>query len=95
MTAVAAIYGALVGLVVGSFLNVVISRVPRHESIVRPRSRCPSCKAPIRPRDNIPLVSWLLLRGRCRACHRRIPLRYPAVELVTAIAFGVAAALIA
>jgi leader peptidase (prepilin peptidase)/N-methyltransferase len=54
------------GLLVGSFLNVVIWRVPRGESVVHPRSRCPSCDAPIRERDNVPLVSWLLLRGRCR-----------------------------
>jgi len=77
----------LLGLAFGSFLNVCISRLPRHESIVRPRSRCPKCGAAIRPFDNVPLLSWLLLRGRCRACRWRIPWRYPAVELATAALF--------
>jgi leader peptidase (prepilin peptidase)/N-methyltransferase len=71
----------LLGLLFGSFLNVCISRLPQHESIVHPRSRCPQCKAPIRWYDNIPLVSWLLLRGRCRDCKQAIPWRYPLVEL--------------
>jgi leader peptidase (prepilin peptidase)/N-methyltransferase len=78
--AAATLAGAL-GLVFGSFANVVIHRVPRRESIVRPASRCPSCGTPIPPRDNLPVVSWLLLRGRCRSCQAPIPLRYPAVEL--------------
>jgi leader peptidase (prepilin peptidase)/N-methyltransferase len=71
------------GLAIGSFLNVVIWRVPRSESIVRPGSRCPACRAPIPGRDNIPVLSWLALRGRCRACHEPISARYPAVELAT------------
>ncbi len=75
----------LVGLVVGSFLNVVIHRVPRRESVVRPGSRCPACGAPIRWRDNLPVLSWLLLGGRCRVCRAPIPVRYPAVELAAAI----------
>jgi leader peptidase (prepilin peptidase)/N-methyltransferase len=80
--------GAL-GLVIGSFLNVVIYRVPRGESIVRPRSHCPQCDQPIRPRDEIPVVSWLLLKGRCRDCGVRISPRYPSVELGTAALFVV------
>jgi leader peptidase (prepilin peptidase)/N-methyltransferase len=82
---------ALFGLVVGSFLNVVIHRVPRHESIVWPASHCPNCGEPIRPLDNVPLVSYLLLRGRCRNCKERISARYPAVEALTGLLFGAAA----
>ena len=81
----------LLGLAVGSFLNVVISRVPRKESVVRPRSHCPSCGQPIADRDNIPVVSWLLLRGRCRACKQPISIRYPLVELATAALFAAVA----
>ena len=69
------------GAAVGSFTNVVIARVPRGESILHPPSHCPSCGAPVRPRDNVPVVSWLVLRGRCRDCGCRIPVRYPLVEL--------------
>jgi leader peptidase (prepilin peptidase)/N-methyltransferase len=76
------------GLVVGSFLNVVIHRLPRGESIAFPASHCPSCQTPIRPADNIPLLSWLWLRGRCRACGTPISPRYPAVELVTGLVFA-------
>lgn len=76
---------AIVGLVVGSFLNVVIVRVPSHESIIRPPSKCPQCEAPIAPRDNIPVLSWLLLRGRCRSCQEPIPVGYPLVELTNAV----------
>jgi leader peptidase (prepilin peptidase)/N-methyltransferase len=79
------------GLLVGSFLNVVIWRVPRGESVVHPRSRCPSCDAPIRERDNVPLVSWLLLRGRCRDCGEPISARYPLVELTTGVLFALLA----
>ena len=79
------------GLLVGSFLNVVIWRVPRGESVVRPRSRCPACDAPIRERDNVPLVSWLLLRGRCRSCGEPISVRYPLVELGTGVLFAMLA----
>ncbi len=68
-------------LVFGSFLNVCISRLPEHRSIVRPRSHCPECQAPIRSRDNVPVLSWLLLRGRCRDCGRPISWRYPLIEL--------------
>jgi leader peptidase (prepilin peptidase)/N-methyltransferase len=75
------------GLVTGSFLNVVVHRLPRGESIVWPGSHCPACSRAIRPSENIPLVSYLLLRGRCRGCTARISLRYPALELLTAILF--------
>jgi leader peptidase (prepilin peptidase)/N-methyltransferase len=83
---------AVLGLLVGSFLNVVIARVPAGESVVRPRSRCPRCGVPIAARDNIPVVSWLLLRGRARCCGVPISPRYPLVELVTAGAFALVAA---
>ncbi|WP_426566854.1 prepilin peptidase [Angustibacter sp. McL0619] len=82
---------ALVGLAIGSFLNVVIWRVPRGESVVSPPSHCPQCDHAIRQRDNVPVLSWVLLRGRCRDCGHRISVRYPAVELATAILFGVVA----
>jgi leader peptidase (prepilin peptidase) / N-methyltransferase len=78
---------AVLGLLVGSFLNVVIHRVPRGLSLVRPGSACPACSHPIRAFDNVPVVSWLVLRGRCRDCHQPISTRYPAVELVTAALF--------
>ena len=77
------VLGAFVfGAVIGSFLNVCICRLPAGESIVHPRSRCPGCKTPIRSADNIPIISYLLLRGRCRSCGRAISARYPLVELL-------------
>jgi leader peptidase (prepilin peptidase)/N-methyltransferase len=79
---------AVLGLLVGSFLNVVIHRVPRKESIVRPRSRCPGCGTQIAERDNIPVLSWILLRGRCRHCGAPISPRYPLVEALTAGLFA-------
>jgi leader peptidase (prepilin peptidase)/N-methyltransferase len=79
---------AVAGLVAGSFFNVVIARLPRHESLVRPGSRCPQCGHPVRPYDNVPVVSWLILRGRCRDCGEPISARYPLVELVTAALFA-------
>ncbi len=78
----------VVGLAFGSFLNVCISRIPHDESVVSPRSHCPACSAPIRWYDNIPLVNWLALRGRCRDCAWHIPLRYPVVELLTGVLFA-------
>src|SRR4051794_639233 len=81
-------FAALFGAVLGSFLNVVAWRLPRGESIVHPRSRCPRCETEIVWYDNVPVVSWLLLRGRCRHCGERIPVRYPAVELLTAATFA-------
>ena len=83
---------AVLGLLVGSFLNVVVWRVPRGESVVRPASACPGCGSPVRPRDNVPVVSWSLLRGRCRDCGARVSARYPAVEAGTAVLFAVMAA---
>jgi leader peptidase (prepilin peptidase)/N-methyltransferase len=77
------VLAAAVGLILGSFANVLIYRLPRDESIVWPGSRCPSCKAPIRPLDNIPILSFLALRGRCRHCGVRISWRYPIVEGLT------------
>lgn len=77
----------VVGLMIGSFLNVVIHRVPAGLSIVHPPSRCPSCRATIAPWDNVPLLSWLWLRGRCRCCGTPIAVRYPAVELLTGLVF--------
>jgi len=88
MTALVVAICGVYGLVVGSFLNVVIWRVPRHESIVRPPSHCPSCDMPIANRDNVPVFSWLLLRGRCRNCGTRISFRYPFVELLTGALFA-------
>lgn len=82
------VVSGVLGLLVGSFLNVVIWRVPRGESVVRPRSRCPSCDAPIRERDNIPVLSWLLLRGRCRDCAAPISARYPLIEAATGLLFA-------
>jgi len=79
-----------VGAAVGSFLNVVIARLPAGESVVRPRSRCPGCRTPIAWYDNLPVLSWILLRGRCRKCRIRISFRYPLVEIL-----GGAAALVA
>jgi leader peptidase (prepilin peptidase)/N-methyltransferase len=72
------------GLVVGSFMTVAVHRLPKGDSVVRPRSRCPACGAEIGARDNIPVLSWLLLRGRCRSCGERISVVYPLVELATA-----------
>ncbi len=73
------------GAVFGSFLNVVAYRLPRHESLVAPGSHCTSCGAPVRPFDNVPVLSWLLLRGHCRRCGATISARYPIVELATAL----------
>jgi leader peptidase (prepilin peptidase)/N-methyltransferase len=75
------------GLIFGSFLNVCIRRLPRHESLVTPGSHCPRCQAPIRARDNIPVVSYLLLRGRCRSCGQPISPEYPLVELLSGLLF--------
>ena len=82
---------ALFGLLVGSFLNVVIHRVPLRQSVVSPRSSCPGCGTTLAERDNVPVLSWLLLRGRCRTCGMRISSRYPLVEVATAGLFAAAA----
>jgi leader peptidase (prepilin peptidase)/N-methyltransferase len=77
-------FAGVLGAVVGSFLNVVAYRLPRHESLVTPASRCPACGTPLKPSDNIPILSWLLLRGHCRSCAAPISPRYPLVEALTA-----------
>lgn len=82
---------AVLGLAIGSFLNVVVWRVPRGESVVSPPSACPRCETPIRPRDNIPVAGWVLLKGKCRDCDTRISARYPLVELGTGVLFAVTA----
>ena len=83
---------ALLGLAIGSFLNVVIHRVPRDESLVAPGSHCPECGNPVRARHNVPVLGWLMLRGRCADCGTRISARYPLVEAGTAILFAAVAA---
>lgn len=85
-------YAAVVGACVGSFLNVCIYRWPEGRSVIRPRSRCPACETPIAWHDNIPVLGWLILRGRCRKCGERISIQYPLIELATA-SLWVAAAL--
>jgi leader peptidase (prepilin peptidase)/N-methyltransferase len=86
---------ALLGLMIGSFLNVCISRLPAGESVVTPRSRCPSCGSEIAWYDNVPVLSYVLLAGRCRACRKGISARYPIIEAATAIAFVLQAAVVA
>jgi leader peptidase (prepilin peptidase)/N-methyltransferase len=83
----ASVFVFLFGLIIGSFLNVCILRIPGGKSIVTPASACPGCGAPIKPYDNIPVLSWLLLRGKCRACRKPISAMYPAVELLTGLLF--------
>jgi leader peptidase (prepilin peptidase) / N-methyltransferase len=90
-TAAIAAFGFIGGAVVGSFLSVVAHRVPRGESIAGPRSRCPGCGAQIAAYDNVPILSWLLLRGRCRHCGERISVRYPLIELATGLLFAATA----
>ena len=85
--AVAYVFVFALGAIIGSFLNVVIHRVPLEQSIVFPNSACPKCKSAIKGYDNIPILSWLILRGKCRGCGEPISARYPAVELLTAIVF--------
>lgn len=82
---------AVLGLVIGSFLNVVVYRVPRRLSVVRPASFCPACGTPIRSSDNVPVISWIALRAKCRHCGEPISARYPAVELGTGALFGAVA----
>jgi len=79
----------LLGGIVGSFLNVVIHRIPLGQSIIFPSSACPNCKSPVKAYDNIPILGWLILRGKCRACKNRISARYPVVELLTAFLFTI------
>jgi leader peptidase (prepilin peptidase)/N-methyltransferase len=93
-TVLLALVSGVFGLVIGSFLNVVIWRVPRGESIVSPPSACPKCSHQLRPYDNIPVISWLVLRGRCRDCGEAISARYPIIEALTAALFVVMAVLV-
>ena len=92
MDGVVVVFSAVLGLAIGSFLNVVIWRVPRKESVVRPPSHCPQCETPISPRDNIPVLSWLFLSGKCRHCKNPIPVRYPLVEAGCGVLFVAVAA---
>jgi leader peptidase (prepilin peptidase)/N-methyltransferase len=95
-TALVVVIAFVFGAIVGSFLNVVLWRVPRGESIVSPSSHCPACGTPLRPGELIPVVSWVALGGRCRTCRTSISVRYPLVELATGLLFAaVAAALVA
>lgn len=91
MFAFVVIVSTISGLVIGSFLNVVIYRVPAGMSIVAPGSACPACKTPVSPRDNIPVISWLILKGRCRTCQAPISVRYPIIEALTGLLFCVTA----
>jgi leader peptidase (prepilin peptidase)/N-methyltransferase len=88
MAAAAVVLAFVGGLIIGSFLNVVAYRLPRKESLARPSSRCPGCGTPIKPYDNVPVVSWLLLRGRCRHCATGISASYPVVELCTGLLYA-------
>ena len=83
----AAVFVALAGLIVGSFSNVCIYRIPRGESVVQPGSYCPKCRTPVRWFDNVPVLSYVLLRGRCRSCREPIPIRYPVIEVLGALLF--------
>jgi leader peptidase (prepilin peptidase)/N-methyltransferase len=85
---IALLPAALLGVMIGSFLNVVAHRLPRRESLISPGSHCPNCDHPVRPYDNLPVISWLLLRGRCRDCGEHISARYPLVEALTAVLFA-------
>jgi len=87
MEPIIAIFGVILGLCIGSFLNVCIYRLPIRQSIINPPSHCPQCKTAIKYYDNIPVLSYLLLIGKCRQCSAKIPLQYPLVELLTALGF--------
>jgi leader peptidase (prepilin peptidase)/N-methyltransferase len=90
-TTVQVVFVALFGVVIGSFVNVVAYRLPRRESLVRPRSRCPGCGVQIAAYDNVPVLSWIVLSGRCRRCHGRISPQYPIVEALTGTLFAAVA----
>lgn len=85
---VVAVAAGVLGLAIGSFLNVVIYRLPRHESLLFPASRCPKCDTAIKARHNLPVLGWLVLRGKCAACREPISPRYPLVEFATGLLFG-------
>jgi leader peptidase (prepilin peptidase) / N-methyltransferase len=84
---IACAFAGILGAIIGSFLNVIIHRVPREQSIVFPNSACPSCKTPLRAYDNIPILSFIILGGKCRNCRKPISIRYPIVEALTALLF--------
>jgi len=84
-------FAVFLGVIFGSFATAVAYRVPRHESIAEGRSKCPNCDAPIKAYDNIPVISYLILRGKCRSCRAAISIRYPLIEIVTGVLFGLAA----
>ena len=91
LTPLVVVLSGILGIVIGSFLNVVVHRVPAGRSVVAPASACPQCGHAIRRRDNVPVLSWLVLRGRCRDCGAPISVRYPAVELGTGLLFALVA----
>lgn len=91
LTPLVVVFSGILGIVIGSFLNVVVYRVPAGRSVVAPASACPQCGHAIRRRDNVPVLSWLVLRGRCRDCGAPISVRYPAVELGTGLLFALVA----
>jgi leader peptidase (prepilin peptidase)/N-methyltransferase len=95
LTAFVVVVAFVFGLVLGSFLNVVLWRVPRGESLVSPGSHCPACGTPLQARELVPVVSWLAQAGRCRTCGTRISARYPLVELGTGLVFAIVALLLA
>jgi leader peptidase (prepilin peptidase)/N-methyltransferase len=78
---------AVLGLIIGSFLNVVIYRIPRDQSIIKPPSHCPTCNTKLKWYDNIPILSYLLLKGKCRYCGAKISIKYPLIEILTALSF--------
>lgn len=94
MIALSAVFGVLLGLAVGSFLNVVIYRVPAGVSVVNPPSQCPRCGTTIRNRHNVPVLGWVVLRGRCYDCAEPISARYPLIEALTGVLFGVVVAVL-
>lgn len=94
MTTTAAVLAGVLGLLIGSFGTVLAYRVPRGESVVSPSSHCPHCATPLKPWHNVPVVSWVALRGRCAACHAPISSRYPLIEATTGLAFAALAALV-
>jgi len=91
---ITAAMAGVIGLVIGSFLNVVVYRVPQGLSLVRPASFCPTCGTPVRSTDNVPVLGWLVLRGRCRSCHSPISPRYPLVEALTGALFALIGAVV-
>jgi leader peptidase (prepilin peptidase)/N-methyltransferase len=88
VTVIVIVFAGVIGLCVGSFLNVAVYRIPRGESVAHPPSHCPNCGHPIRNRHNVPVFGWLLLRGRCYDCKQPISVRYPLIELATGVVFA-------